>query len=595
MFVDIDFYVCRTKLAPMTIYKSLLEHGYFPKELPPNFYTEQFASFATTVSGNQVISGHHPTDNYTECFTYQLAQPHMARELRIPNPASFASLAELVSRRFSRLLKLAGRSKFARSRPVFATGRSRAIRPMLLPTNLARERAAVRAGSSYLLKADISHFYPSLYTHAVGWAIDPRLRLKANWNNPRLLGKKIDQYLMNLDGKVSQGIPIGNDISFLLSEIVLADVDSRLRSKVAGSFRWFDDYEFASATRDGAEKLLKKLRTELGRYRLRLNSAKTQILKLPATSQDAWVDQIRQAGQVQFRTPNEVVRYFDVAFTLHGEFPNAPVLLQAVGTLFKVTKPRPEIARIAESCLTQTVLAEPGSAQKVFALLSFWRLNGLTLNSHLLTETINEIVLRHQAGGFSSDLAWALFFCLEHRYQLSARASRVLSEFNDDCIAIQALHMHAEGLLPKGFSTKQISKALSNADLDREHWLLAYESVRHGFLTTASAAVQSNTLFSELLTSKVTFYRKTVPSYASIIHPGGAPSWFVREWFDSLRAKRKRKERGARVVDLIGKDIKELKISAVKVDDAIRKLLNKSQPSLEIQAGEGTAEATYGE
>jgi len=579
----------------MTIYKSLLERGYFPKELPPNFYTEQFAVFAAGVHGSQFVSGYQPAHNYTECITYQLAQPHMARELRIPNPASFAKLAELVSLRFGRLLKLAARSKFARSRPIFATGRSRAVRPMLMPANLARERAAIRAGSSYLLKADISHFYPSLYTHAVGWAIDPRLRLKANWNNSRLLGKKIDQYLMNLDGKVSQGIPIGNDISFLLSEIVLADVDRRLRSKATSSFRWFDDYEFASTTRDGAEKILKKLKIELGRYRLRLNSAKTQILELPTVAQDAWLDKLREAGRVQFGTPNEVVRYFDVAFTLHGEFPSAPVLLQAVGTLFKITRPRPEVARIAESCLTQTVLAEPGSAQKVFALLSFWRLNGLKINSDLVTETINEIVLRHQAGGFSSDVAWALFFCLEHGCELNARAGRVLSEFSDDCIALQALHMSAEGLLPRGFSTKQISKVLSNADLDREHWLLAYESVRHGFLTTATTAVQSNALFSELLTRKVTFYRKTVPSYASIIHPGSAPSWFVRKWFDRVRAKKKRMRRDDRVADLIRKDIEALKISPVKVDDAIRKLLNKSEPSLENQSTEVAEDSTYGQ
>jgi hypothetical protein len=57
--------------------------------------------------------------------------------------------------------------------------------------NLAKERAISRAAGSFLLKADVSQFYPSLYTHAVGWSIDPSLRLKGNWKNTKLLGKKI--------------------------------------------------------------------------------------------------------------------------------------------------------------------------------------------------------------------------------------------------------------------------------------------------------------------------------------------------------------------------------------------------------------------
>ena len=99
---------------------------------------------------------------------------------------------------------------------------------MTRPSHLYRRRAAARAGSLFVLRADISQFYPSLYTHAVGWALDPRLRKRSNWGNSALLGKKVDQLLMDLDGKLSQGIPVGNDISFLLAEIVLAQIDKNL-------------------------------------------------------------------------------------------------------------------------------------------------------------------------------------------------------------------------------------------------------------------------------------------------------------------------------------------------------------------------------
>ena len=257
----------------MTIFSTLLARGYFPKELPPAFFTSQFAKYAATKPGRAVLSAYQPADNYTECVKYQLARPGLdRRELRIPHPASFANLASLTATHFSRLLKKAARSKISRSRPIYAPATYRPLMPMVRQLDLPKERVAIRAGSSFLLKADVSQFYPSLYTHAVGWAVDPQLRNKSNWTNNAFLGRKLDQALMNLDGKISQGIPIGNDLSFLLAEVVLAQVDRILTPHRARAFRWYDDYELAVDTREEAERILKQLNRELGRFRLRLNA-----------------------------------------------------------------------------------------------------------------------------------------------------------------------------------------------------------------------------------------------------------------------------------------------------------------------------------
>ena len=226
----------------MTILSTLLSRGYFPKELPPAFFTDQFSKYAVAKSGREVVSAYKATDNYTECVKYQLARPGLdRRELRIPHPASFANLASLTAANFSRLLKKAGKSKFSRSRPIYAPNTYRALTPMIRHSDLSKERVAIRAGSSFVLKADVSQFYPSLYTHAVGWAVDPQLRHRGNWGKSAFLGQKLDQALMNLDGKISQGIPIGNDVSFLLAEVVLGQVDRILAQQYTRAFRWFDD------------------------------------------------------------------------------------------------------------------------------------------------------------------------------------------------------------------------------------------------------------------------------------------------------------------------------------------------------------------
>jgi hypothetical protein len=117
----------------------------------------------------------------------------------------------------------------------------------------------------------------------------------------------------------------------------------------------------------------------------------------------------------------------------------------------------------------------------------------------LLGRTITRMVLGHESSGFSNDIAWALAFCLQHEILLSEAAAPVLSDFGDDCTNLLSLHMRKEKLLPRGFSSRRINAKLKSADLDRDHWLIAYESVRQGFSVASEANVKSNNLFADLL------------------------------------------------------------------------------------------------
>jgi hypothetical protein len=132
----------------MTILRSILERGYFPKELPPAFFTEAFAAYASTKKGRAALNDYKAAEGLTECVVFDLALPGVARRpLRIPHPVHFMKLAGLTSKNFKRLLTKAA-SPFSKSRPIYSVGRFRAINPNVRPSNLARERAASRAGAS---------------------------------------------------------------------------------------------------------------------------------------------------------------------------------------------------------------------------------------------------------------------------------------------------------------------------------------------------------------------------------------------------------------------------------------------------------------
>jgi hypothetical protein len=520
----------------VTIYGELLARGYFPKELPPAFFTDDFSSYARTIAGRAALKAYKPTSNLTELVAYRLARPSQSgleiRPLSIPHPATFAALTDVVAKNFRRLLRKAGMSKLSRSRPVYSVGQPRAIRTLVKPTNLAREKSNVRGGATHLLKVDISQFYPSLYTHAVGWAIDPQLRQRKNWANSSFLGKQIDQLLMNMQGKVSQGIPIGNDLSFLLAEIVLGQVDRALKVDNENGYRWFDDYEFACTSRAEAEDILRRLNRALESFRLRVNPKKTRIVDLPCPVGDGWQDDLRQESKTAMSSAASMVSFFDNAFRLRAVYFDDPVLMYAMGTLFKVRPPRADVRRVAESCITQAVLSEPGCAQKAFALLAFWELNGASFDRSLLSATIDKLVEIHEYRGVSSDVAWALAFSIEHSVKLSKKAGKNLSRVEDDAVAIQALHANSLGLAP-AFSTKAITADLRTASCDGDHWLLLYESVRQGFIPALAPVVAANALFADMLAKGVSFYRSALPAYATLVHPGGAPEWVIRAWLDA--------------------------------------------------------------
>ena len=230
------------------------------------------------------------------------------------------------------------------------------------------------------------------------------------------------------------------------------------------------------------------------------------------------------------------------------------------------------------SGITQSVLAEPGSAQKAFSLLTYWRLNGLDLDVNLVANTVNQVVLNHEASGITSDISWALAFCLQNDIPLNAKAAQVLSRCDDDCVVLQALDMADSGLLPKGFSTNRISALLSKVDMDDEHWIIGYEAHHHGFLSDSAAQITSNPLFSDLLAKSVTFYRRKVPSYATVIHPGGAPAWVVAKWISAVREDIPLFEL-SEVARAVAADLEGQADLSDNADEAILRLLRSDQGS----------------
>src|SRR5690606_16021574 len=111
-----------------------------------------------------------------------------------------------------RLQRLTARSEISLSRPIGARERGDDNRSVRMKHGHRPEREITTrlVGNRYTLKTDISMFYPSIYTHAVDWAVRGKLAAKRDRNGPHI-GAKLDKALRNSRHGQTVGLSVGPD------------------------------------------------------------------------------------------------------------------------------------------------------------------------------------------------------------------------------------------------------------------------------------------------------------------------------------------------------------------------------------------------
>lgn len=126
---------------------------------------------------------------------------------------------------------------------------------------------------SHVLLTDITDFYNQIYLHRLNNAIESA--------NPAMkpLAAEIENFLTTVNSKASQGVPVGPAASIVMSEAVLIDVDSFLRSHGIAHTRYVDDFRvFSNSTRE-LSRVLERLTLYLyENHRLTISSEKTYVL-----------------------------------------------------------------------------------------------------------------------------------------------------------------------------------------------------------------------------------------------------------------------------------------------------------------------------
>ena len=452
-----------------------LTKGYLPQELPPCFVSSEFAA--------KVGSLAHPSDrDWTFPAKFSLTRAGgLRRSAEIPNPFSQYFLARECANNWSQLQRLTAGSPISLSRPVRAPSR-RSVRYRKPIETWSRELVARMPGGRVTLKTDISQFYPSIYTHAVDWAIRGKQRAKQNLRGTGL-GPQLDRLLRNSRGGQTIGLSVGPDTSWLVAEIVLARIDSELAKRFPGldrrCARFGDDMTFYATSHDEAHDVLGSYQNLLLEYELAVNPTKVAVVDGLEPVEPRWVRKLRThryRDDSDNHQAADIVDLFDLAFDERQRFATQGVLSYAIMRCNPFPA-GPVSWPLFRDLVLASVGLEPSTLRHAYEVLRFAKDHGLPVQDDRVAQVLNELLARHARLERGFEVSWILFMLRELSLPLEMEGASAVAAMTDACSLILLRDLcEASGSLRAGVDFTQATKlAESDNALSSSDWLLAYQ------------------------------------------------------------------------------------------------------------------------
>lgn len=501
--------------------KELLEKGYFPSELPAPFTTSDYATAICDPSlptSSPYTYGRKGPKYNSKCAVFNLARRgKLRRVLSIPNPINYYHTAKSISDNWADIETHYKKSDQSLSRPVADT--SRALSWEKGFAKLSDAKLQTRSASKYILQADISNFYPSIYTHSIPWALHTKPVAKSGFGFHANIGNQIDTHIRNCQEMQTKGVPIGPDASFAIAEIVMTSIDEMLIPLVGDKYhRYIDDFEFGCSSYQQAETTLARLQEVLEVFELTLNSSKTRIIEAPSPLDPIWLHELKnykfRTGKTQQR--NDFLHYFDLVMDYLKKFPNDPIVKYAI---LKSSSRLiySENWAVYQSIILQWSIAEPGILPIALDFIKFYESKGFPINKDELRETLEFHITEHAPMGHTSEVSYATFGMILFGLNFSASAVDILASIENSFIALLTLDAQQQGLIPNTYTFNLWQSLMTAAELKTSNWLLAYEALVKGWLPSASGTdyVSTDNGFKYLKAKDVHFYDTTaIATYA---------------------------------------------------------------------------------
>lgn len=255
------------------IFENLLSNEYFPAELPPCFHTDSLADNASKIEefihNNECKKTSVPLTfgGYKNCKA--------RRKFGIPNPYHYCKTAMLIADKQEEFFNIFTNSKASISAPI--KGKPIKTEAYKKKAKNIRDRQIIIESTyqdnMYEIYLDIASFFDSVYTHSISWAMHSKEIAKQRRHDNELIGNVLDKRMQAMNDGQTNGLIVGNEISRIVSEIILCKIDKNIEEKLPDVkyIRYRDDYYIYIPNNHNIENIISIIRNELANYELLLN------------------------------------------------------------------------------------------------------------------------------------------------------------------------------------------------------------------------------------------------------------------------------------------------------------------------------------
>ena len=454
------------------LFSGLMGHGLFPEKLPPLFTSVSFLNFFEQNKGN--ISQNNPTQYI---FYESMRNTNVPRMMGIPDPISYALLCQHIKNYWSNI-----RSHFKKCTQDQAYKVSRIhIRQRKNDDSLFQmnyhnfkydgdPELDLMFDAYFMVKADIAQCFPSMYSHAIAWALVGKDVAKKNKDDSSWCNQ-LDRLIRNTKDGETNGFLIGPHASNLLSEIILCEVDSKLKGW--RYFRNIDDYTCFVKNQQEAERFLVDLKMELKEFGLFINHKKTEVIKLPVGQEESWVRKIKNNFSLYAKSPihyPQIHAFMEFIIDLVKETENSAIINYAMKMVVKYNLT--EGARLYYiKIITHLSLIYP----YLYPYLD----NLLFIPFDVPCETIQKISNLIYKNGNSlrntESISYAIYFAIKYRFEIEGFDINEVLGHSDCILSITAwIYAKVNRINPEPFynAAQELNRLPENF---HRNWLFVYE------------------------------------------------------------------------------------------------------------------------
>lgn len=482
------------EISAEELYEGLLAYGLFAEKIPPVFTSVPFFDYCKDMCF---------TSGWNEYITFRVMRNiNIPRLMGIPNPFKYQRLCaelkgdwgkirghfrEQTEYQSYRISRIHVRKEYGEKRIFKMNYKNWRVdgnpeSDLLIHDNVA---------SRFLVQADVSTCFQSIYTHSIPWALVGKEEAKRTigddtWYN------RIDRACSDMCNGETHGLLIGPHASNLLSEIILTVVDKKLYDKGYRYTRNIDDYDCYVGSSDCAKKFLRDLEEALREFDLPLNHKKTKIIELPTSIEKTWKHQLSdlprvgKSGIVEFPQINT---FIDTALKLATETGNFAIVNYAIKKLKGLNLSENGKKLAAKRFMHMAVLYP-----YLLHLMEEYVFTPYGVDVDQIKSMSNTIYTDAKKINDYESISYAIYFAIRYGFTLDAFESDYEGEQEyiingKDCLALimtwiyfmQHNHWNRKATQVKPLNRVALELKNKEKDFDR-YWLFCYEALTYGSL-----------------------------------------------------------------------------------------------------------------